>query len=109
MKSLRSFLAILTVILPLSAFALDLDSAKDQGLVGERPDGYLGAVSANPSADVAALIQDINSRRRAKYTEISKKNGQTRQVVEALAHKKVLGMMPAGHYYMDASGNWKKK
>ena len=34
-----------------SAWAEDLDAAKAAGLVGERPDGYLGLVSASAPAD----------------------------------------------------------
>ena len=38
------------------ALALTLDEAKAQGLVGEKVDGYVAAVVANPAAEVQALV-----------------------------------------------------
>ena len=46
------------------ALALSLDEAKAQGLVGERLDGYISAVVADPSAEVQALIKTTNDGRR---------------------------------------------
>jgi hypothetical protein len=42
--------AVMVLGLVAGAWAMDLDAAKSQGLVGERPDGYLGAVAANTRA-----------------------------------------------------------
>ena len=42
-KSLALILGCLFLLVtPLLAFGLSLDEAKQQGLLGERPDGYLG-------------------------------------------------------------------
>lgn len=106
----KYILALLfTIILPITALALDLDQAKKDGLVGERPDGYLGSVKESPSSDVTALIKDINNKRRAKYQEISRGNGQPLNVVEKLATKKVFESLESGEYFLDPAGNWQKK
>ena len=54
---------ILSLLLALPAFALDLGDAKARGLVGETAAGYLGAVK--PSAEVNTLVKDINAQRKA--------------------------------------------
>lgn len=56
MKALHRWMVLAVSLLLLvhagAAHALDLDAAKQQGLVGEQTDGYVGAVSASPSAEV---------------------------------------------------------
>jgi len=62
MRLLKFFVVslVFVLLLPLGAFAISLDAAKAQGLVGEKPDGYIGAVgSASP--EVSALIRELNS------------------------------------------------
>lgn len=102
---------ILSSILALSiianAWALDLQSAKQQGLVGERTDGYIGAVSNSPQAQ--ALVADINQKRKQAYMAISKENGQQLSVVEALAAKKLYDKLATGEYYQAANGSWQRK
>lgn len=90
------------------AYALSLEQAKSQGLVGETPGGYLAPVSA-PNAEVQALINDINSKRRQKYAEIAAKNGTSLTVVEGLAGKRAIAETPAGQFVQNASGAWQKK
>ena len=105
----KRFLAIAAaaLFLPQMAFALSLDEAKNQGLVGETPSGYLGAVK--PSGDVNALVSSINNQRRAEYERIAKQNGQPRSVIESLAAKKAYEMTPSGYQVQGADGSWKRK
>ncbi len=90
-----------------SAFALDLDSAKAQGLVGEKRDGYLGVVSGG--ADAQALVSSTNAKRRDEYSRIAAQNSQPLNVVEKLAAAKAFELTKSGHYLQDAGGNWVKK
>ena len=94
-----------------SAFAgsLTLDAAKSQGLVGEKQNGYLGAISATPSADVRQLIADINDKRRERYLSISKSNGTALAVVEKLAAQQAIAKTDAGNYVEVTPGKWNKK
>ena len=89
-------------------FALSLDEAKSQGLVGETPSGYLGAVK-NQTPEVSALISSINDQRRAKYQQIAGKNGTSVAAVEALAGKKAIAETQSGHFVQQPSGAWAKK
>lgn len=107
---MRRFLMLATLALlavPQLSYALSLDAAKAQGLVGERADGYLGAVATTP--DATALVREINNKRRAEYERIATQNGQPRSVIEKLAAEKAYARTPAGQYLQGADGSWQKK
>lgn len=89
------------------AFALDLSQARAQGLVGEKLDGYVGAVSATPES--SAVVSDVNVRRRAEYEKISKANGQPVSVVGKVAAERIISGLPAGSFYQAPNGSWVKK
>ena len=90
-----------------SSFALSLDEAKANGLVGEKPNGYLGAV--NPSnADAQALIKDVNQKRRQAYEDIAKRNGTNVQAVETLAGEKAIQNTKPGNF-VEGPGGWIRK
>lgn len=91
-----------------SAFAISLDQAKREGLVGETPSGYLAAVG-NPSPEVQQLISDINAQRRAKYAQIAQKNRTAIGAVEALAGKKAMDETAPGNFIQRPSGEWVRK
>jgi len=95
--------------LALPAAALDLDAAKRQGLVGEQTNGYVGAVAASPSADVSALVADVNAKRQAAYQEVARKNGTALEAVAALAAQKLIDHAPPGAWIGDGSGKWYQK
>ncbi len=90
------------------ALADPLGDAKRVGSVGERPDGYLGVVG-NASPQVTALVQDINGKRRQKYSAIAKKNGTDVATVAALAGAKIVANAAPGEYVMSSSGQWVRK
>ncbi|HET8711156.1 MAG TPA: YdbL family protein [Spongiibacteraceae bacterium] len=87
------------------SFALALDEAKQQGLVGEQPTGYLGIVG-KATPDVQALVNDINQKRRAAYEGIAKRNGTDITTVEQLAGKKAIDNTPTGQFVKMPEGNW---
>lgn len=87
--------ALATVLFALPAFALDLHSARASGVVKELPSGYITAVS--PSAEVNALVAEVNAKRKAEYTRISKENGQTVEVVGQLAAPQIAKSIAAGN------------
>ena len=86
---LRLTIAVCTTVLgtavAFSAFALSLDEAKAKGLVGERPNGYLGAV--NP---------------------IAKRNRTDLRSVETLAGEKAIQNTTPGNF-VEGPGGWVKK
>lgn len=99
---------ILAISLFFSAFvlALDLDQAKEKGWVGEKDNGYLGVVVAEPG--VQSLIDDINTQRHAIYLELANKNNITLEQVEKLAAKKAYAKTAEG-YFIWINGAWVKK
>ncbi|WP_439332002.1 YdbL family protein [Pseudoalteromonas caenipelagi] len=106
MKANKLIIAVAALGMAFSALALTLDSAKEQGLVGETESGYLAAVNGN--AQVQALISDINAKRKAKYQQLAQKNGISLSQVEALAGKKAIEKTSTGHY-VQVNGRWVKK
>ena len=68
-------------------FALDLQSAKQQGLVVETPSGYLKTVKQ--SSEVKALVSSVNAGRKKHYSKISKKTGASLKAVEQQAGAKL--------------------
>ena len=97
---------VLVLIISLPVFALDLSDAKSQGLVGETYSGYLKAIK--PSAEVNALVVDINSQRKMYYQRIADKNSISLEAVEARAGQKAIEKTPSGEY-VDTGSGWGKK
>lgn len=89
------------------AYALTLDQAKAQGVIGEMSTGYVGYPSA-PSAAVRQLGDGVNLGRKARYGEIAAGQGTSLSVVEQLAGQKLVQQAPAGQYVNDGSG-WRRK
>ncbi len=90
-----------------SAWALSLDEAKAKGLVGEKPDGYLGVVSGG--GEVQALANDINQKRRQAYEDIARRNGTKLKDVEVLAGDKAIQQTKPGLMIQSPSGQWIRK
>jgi uncharacterized protein len=86
---------VATALFALPAFALDLQSARSSGAVAETASGYIKAVK--PSADVSALVAEVNAKRKAEYTRISKENGQSVEVVGQLAAPQIAKNIAAGN------------
>jgi uncharacterized protein YdbL (DUF1318 family) len=98
------------VFLSASALAETLDGARNKGLVGERPDGYVGIVAGSAGADIQKLVQDINDQRRAKYEQIAKQKGVPVEQIGAITAEKIIQeKLRPGWYFMDSSGHWIKK
>jgi hypothetical protein len=75
-------------LVALPASALDLATAKAQGLVRETPNGYLAVVKASP--EVSSLVNSINAGRRSEYQKIAQKRGTPLSTVEQLAGQKLM-------------------
>ena len=106
---LRQFVATLLLLLAFqAAWAIDIQAAKEQGLVGEANTGYLAAVGT-PSAEVKALIEEVNAKRKAEFERTAEKTGATLVQVRARFYELAVQRTAPGHYYQDASGSWKRK
>lgn len=103
-----ALLAFLLIFPAAPGWSMGLREAKSTGLVGERPDGLVGAVET-ANDDVAALISRVNAARIAKYEDIASRNGTSPQAVQSIAGKELIGKAPPGTLIMDESGTWYKK
>jgi uncharacterized protein len=112
---MRSFVRVLAIILltlclaALPAAAQSLDQAKAEGLVGEKVDGFVGVVAADAPAEVHAMVDRINAERRARYTEIAKKQSAPMDAVAKIAGQKLTERAPSGQYVLGADGQWRQK
>jgi uncharacterized protein YdbL (DUF1318 family) len=95
MTFIRHLLFAVTLVFAGAAFALELDSAKSQGLVGEQPNGYLGVVKATSEA--------------VAYQRIARENGISLEQVANLAGQKAIEKTPAGEYVKTPTGQWVTK
>lgn len=94
MKTRILLAAIVSLLVASPALALDLHSARASGVVAETPEGYIKAVKS--SAEVDALVAEVNAKRMAEYTRISKQNGQSVEVVGKLAAPEIAKNAAAG-------------
>ena len=89
-RIIKVLLLSVGLFVSVAAFAADINTAKNQGLIGERADGYLGVVDQSAASDVKALVREINGKRRTEYERIAKANDISRQEVESLGGKKTI-------------------
>ncbi len=112
MQTLKVTLAgILVLLFTFSLNAeemLNIDSAKQRGLIGEDAGGYLGAVQS-PTPAVTALIADINEKRLAEYKRIAAANNITLSDVEKLAGRKAIERTDTGYFIRLPGTTWMKK
>jgi len=100
-------LAFIASTLAFSAWAISLDQAKQQGLVGEMPNGYLGVVVE--SSEVTSLVKMVNKKRKDIYLNLARKNNITMQQVTKLAGEKSISKTQTGHLIKNSAGKWVKK
>lgn len=106
-RTLFTSLFLVTMLVSIAAFAMDLSTARRTGMVGERADGYVGVIKADNG--VAELTADVNAKRKAEYERISKQNGQPVSIVAKLAAEQIISNLPSGAMYQSASGSWQTK
>lgn len=110
MMTMKKIVAGIGLLLLLqNAWAIDIRDAKAQGLVGEANTGYLAAVQSPASAEVRALIADVNAKRKARFDETARKTGATIPQVAYRFYELAVQKTAPGHYYQDSNGKWKKK
>ena len=80
-------------------------SARQSGLVGEKADGYLGFVSS-PSPAIKALVEDINIKRKAAYTERAAATGSTVEQFAFTSGCNLVANTKPGEKYRTPDGRW---
>lgn len=102
---------LLVISLPSMAVNLQqamssLGDVKAQGLVGEKPDGYLGVVTHSGDAD--EIVKLINEARLAQYQRLAKDNNIAVADVQAMAGQKAIEKTQSGQY-IQVNQKWAKK
>jgi len=80
-------------------------AARASGQVGEKMDGYLGYVSA-PGGDVRALVEDLNIKRRALYSEKAQAAGATVEEYAFTTGCRLIAQTAPGEKYEGPGGGW---
>lgn len=80
-------------------------AARAAGQVGEKIDGYLGYV-APPSGDLRALVEDLNIKRRAVYSEKAQAAGATVEEYAFTSGCRLISQTAPGEKYEGPGGGW---
>ena len=81
-------------------------AARSAGQVGEKMDGYLGVVGSG-NAQLRAMVDDINIRRRAVYAEQAQAKGATLEEYAFTAGCLAISRTEPGEMYVAYSnGQW---
>lgn len=83
-------------------------AAREAGKVGEQPDGYLGIVGPSDPA-LQRLVDDINIKRRAVYTEKAKENNATLEAYALTAGCQAIARTVSGEKYQAPDGTWQTR
>ena len=114
MRGLRSWIiriaAAIVIVVSFSigiGQAQSLDAVRASGAVGEQFDGF--AAVRDGGADVKALVDTVNAKRREIYNQRAAEQGVPADQVGRVYAEKIMQKAPAGTWFRDESGNWKQK
>jgi hypothetical protein len=82
-------------------------AARSAGQVGEKPDGYLAALGGGGS--VSSIVDDLNIKRRAAYTNEARTQSVTVDQVAFVAGCRNIARTEAGEKYQAPDGSWKTR
>ncbi len=83
-------------------------AAQQQGIVGERYDGYLG-FARHPSDLVRRQVAAVNIKRRSLYTDLAHKRDAFATQVGITAGCQLLSTVGVGQVYMLNDGKWRTR
>lgn len=84
-------------------------AAKAGGHVGERADGYVGIRPGHESAELRALVDAENARRKSEYQAIAAERATELRAVETVAGERRIVEAAAGEWVLGADGAWRTK
>lgn len=107
MTAIAASLGVATMAGPVAAQDRDpaYQAARSQGLIGEKPDGYLGFVTS-PSPAIKAMVEDINIKRKAFYIKNAAENNATPQDFAFTTGCKAIARTSVGEKYQSPTGQW---
>lgn len=110
--SLAAAALVFGAVVPGSALAQARDpaysAARAAGTVGEKMDGYLGYVgTASPA--LRAIVEDINIKRRANYTERARAQNATVEEYAFTQGCVLIARTAPGEKYQAPGGGWQTR
>jgi uncharacterized protein len=108
--SVLAALALGSVAAPLMAQDRDpaYAAARTAGQVGEKPNGYLGIVG-NATPQLQAMVDDLNNRRRAVYTQRAQAQGATLEEFAFTSGCLAISRTEPGEKYQAPDGTWQTR
>jgi uncharacterized protein YdbL (DUF1318 family) len=101
-----------SAVVPGAAMAQGRDpayaAARAAGLVGEKMDGYLGYVGT-PSAQLRAIVDDINIKRKAAYAAKAQANNATIEEYALTSGCQLILNTRPGEKYQAPNGSWQTR
>jgi uncharacterized protein YdbL (DUF1318 family) len=105
----RAILGVALTLLAGPAVAQDaVIAARSAGVVGERYDGYLGAVGPL-TPGLRAQVGAINIKRRALFSDLASRRGVTAGDVGVAAACALLGRVAVGEAYLLPEQTWRRR
>ncbi len=83
-------------------------AARGAGQIGEKTDGYLGYVSP-PSAAIRAMVEDLNIKRRALYSEKAQASNATVEEYAFTSGCRLILQTAPGEKYEAPGGAWQTR
>lgn len=80
-------------------------AARASGQVGEKMDGYLGYVTP-PDSSIRAMVEDLNIKRRALYSEKAQAAGATVEEYAFTTGCRLIAQTAPGEKYEGPGGGW---
>ena len=87
--------------------AASLEQLRASGTVGERHTGYAVVRQNVPGA--AAVVAEVNAKRRRIYQERAAQQKISEAQVGAVYASQIFGNAPAGTWFQSSDGSWRQK
>ena len=101
--------AVALALGPATVLADPLDGPRATGLVGERFDGFVVVRDPNAGGDVKALVNEINTKRQAFYTNIANQQSVSVAEVGKIYANQIYQNAPRGYWFLTSTGSWRQK
>ncbi len=86
-----------------------LDAYRASGVIAERFDGYVEVRTTDAPSGVHALVEQVNAKRRALYTQRAQESNVSVDEVGKLFATKIVEAAPPGTYFLQPGGSYVRK
>ena len=86
-----------------------LDAYRANGVIAERFDGYVEIRDSNAPSEARALVEDVNARRRALYSQRADESNVPVEEVGKVFANKIAESAPSGTYFRRPGGDYVRR